>query len=122
MLPDVTFGNTRNLMNLRELILQVNDTPLEPIEIREWGCTVYIKALTGTQRNQLLKDIQKKTGSMYGYAMASSLCDQDGKQLFTIEDIDALNEKNGKVLERLASYIVKLNAIFGEAIDEAKKD
>ena len=108
-------------MNLRDLILKANDTPLEPIEVREWGCTVYVKALTGTQRSQLLKSVQAG-GTVYGLAMVASLCDQEGNQLFNPADIDALNEKNGKVLERLSAFIVKLNGLHGEAIDEAKKD
>ncbi len=103
------------------MILAAEDRKLEPVEVKEWGCTVHVKPLNGVERSKLVRAVQAG-GVLYGAAMVASLCDENGNQLFTEADLDAINGKSGKVLERLSSFVVQLNGLNGGAVDDAKKD
>jgi len=52
------------------------------------------------------------------YMQAATIIDPDGKRLFTEEDIEALQQKSGQVLGRLADAAFRINAV-GPAADEA---
>lgn len=105
-------------MNLRETILSAADMPLTPVEVPEWGVTVYLRPLSGADRSRLVKAVQCG-GVLYGIALAASLADDGGKLLFTEADIDALNAKSGRVLERLSAEVVRLNGLGADAVDAA---
>lgn len=107
-------------MGLRDKILGANDLPLEAVEVSEWGCTVYVRPLNGHQRNKLVKDALAG-GVLYGSALVPSLCDKDGIPLFSELDVDVLNTKSGKVLERLSALVVKLNGLNSDALEDEKK-
>ena len=109
------------MMSLRELILAANDRPLRAVEVPEWGCTVYLRPLNGNGRVNLLRALaSNKNDAVYGDALVYAICDADGNAVFTKDDIAALNDKNGQVLERLADELVKASGAGPGAIDEAK--
>lgn len=108
-------------MQLRDKILSANDRPLKKVHVPEWESDVYVKPLSGQQRSMLVKSVQSG-GVLYGMALVMCLCDEAGTLLFSKEDVDALNEKCGMVLERLGEIVVKLNGLDGGSVDDAKKN
>lgn len=106
-------------MALRDQILSANDSPLERLSVPEWGCDVFLKPLSGHARAKLVK-LAHGGASLYGPALVASVCDESGKLAFTDDDVPALEERNGLVLERLAAHVVKLNGLSGDAVESAK--
>lgn len=105
-------------MSLRDLILNANDKPLTPVEVPEWGCVVYLRPLSGLQRAGLVKAVAGGAVA-YGPALVAVLCDEDGSQLFGLEDIEAINNKCGMVLERLSAMVVSMNGLAPQAVEAA---
>ncbi len=92
-----------------------------PLEVPEWGCTVHLKPFNGYERRRFVKNAH--TGNvLYGEVMRQTLCDEHGHPLFTADDVDALEKKSGKVLDRVGGVIMRLNGIGVDAVDEAKND
>jgi hypothetical protein len=59
--------------------------------------------------------------NIYGhdaFLCACGICDEEGKPLFKQDDIDALKKKNGEVIGRLATEIVKFSGMAGDVTVE----
>ncbi len=124
----------------REQILQAQDIATKEIPVPEWGDSVFIKQLTRGEQDEYLRRQYGQTRlkqdakahqqeisavNIYGhdaYLCMCGICDADGKRLFKESDIEALRQKNGAVIGRLAVEIVKYSAMAGdvEAQDEVK--
>lgn len=112
-------------MNLRDQILSVADIKPQPVEVPEWmvdgkPLTVYLKPMTAAERLQFTLAAYGEDGKYIkegsrGRMLAAILCDADGGRLFTTTDIEALEAKNGRVIERL------YDAAWAMTIDEEKK-
>lgn len=113
-------------MNLRDMILQANDLPVEKVEVPEWGIDVYIKTMSGAERLQLEKDLSKDAKSD-GPAMCRVVCatlsNKDGELLFNYpDDIELLNKKSVKVLHRLFDIALSVNALGKSDVDALQKN
>lgn len=113
-------------MSLRDSILQAKDLPVFPVEVPEWGITVFLKTLTGAERLQLEKDLskdQKTDGPAMCRIVCATLCDEAGKLLFNYpQDIEVLNTKSVKALHRLFDEAMKINALSKQDVDELAKN
>ena len=49
-------------MNLRESIIAANDLKRESVEVPEWGVTVYVRTMTGEERDQYEEETYKFNG------------------------------------------------------------
>lgn len=112
-------------MDIREAIRTANDLKLTPCEVPEWGMTLHLRQLNVGERLELFRvlgDDTNKDKLLYVVAILFTACDPDGKRLFTLEDYDLLNAKNGEVILRLGREAAKLNKLVGEPIEDAKKN
>lgn len=108
-------------MLTRESIFAINDLPLEEVFVSEWKGSVYVRALTGAERDQLERLISQ--GKTSRAAIAAMVCvDAEGTRLFTDGDVDELAKKNGHALEKVVTAALRFNAITDEAIEEGKGD
>lgn len=90
-------------MNLKDKILAAKDTRLEPVDVPEWECTVYVPVMTIAEAEQL----QKQVGSDDSFArMACNIIrDEDGNRVFTDADVAELSKKSLAALQHvLAAY------------------
>lgn len=109
-------------MSLRDHILAADDLQRTKIHIPEWGAVVWIRTLTGRERDRFegqqsrdpYTDIRARLAVM-------CLVDEDGKQLFSAEDIPALTAKSSRALDRVFAVAVKLSGISKEDVEELKK-
>ena len=108
-------------MLTRDMILAADDLPREEVEIPEWGGSVYVRVLTGGERDQLERMIAKDSVSRAAIA-ALCLVDATGARLFTDADVEKLAQKNGGALEKIVTAALRFNAISDVGIAEGKDD
>lgn len=103
----------------RDQILSSTDLKRELVDVPEWGGSVYVRELTATERDELeLACWQESQRSGRPLArhyrarlVAMSVCDENGKPLFTASDVDALAAKSGRVIGRLTDVAGRLAGI-----------
>jgi hypothetical protein len=99
----------------------MDDLPREEVFIPEWKGNVYVRALTGAERDQLERMIAKDNVSR---AAIVALCvvNEAGERLFTDKDVQKLATKHGSALERIVNAALAFNALTDEAIEAGKND
>lgn len=114
-------------MNLKAKILALDDAKLLPVEVPEWDTTVYLRVLSGAERSSIdarAKQLEKagRPGDIAAFMVALTACEANGQRIFSDADVEALNNKNGLVLDRLALAAAEHNGIGQAAVDAAKKN
>ncbi len=114
--------------SLRESILGAKDIQTETVSVPEWDVTVQVRGLTGTQRARLLKNGFEPSGAVNferlypELVIASTFDPESGERVFTDADRDALNEKSGKALERIAQAAMRVSGLNPDANEDAAKN
>ena len=114
----------------RDDILSVQDIEIEEVPVQEWGGSVYVIGMTGTERGEFESLISEVRGKNVKANLkviretlgAFSICDKDGTLLFTKKDIQALGKKSAAALERVAVVAMRLSGIGGDDIDELAQE
>lgn len=116
----------------KERILGADDLKRVFLEVPEWGGGVYVRALTGTQRDawedgwdSFKKRVWGNTATAQAWQAYMAIwvvVDSDGKQIFSESDVMALQAKSAKSLARIAAVAQKLNGIGSAEIAEAVKN
>ena len=110
---------------LRHAILSVVDVQSEEVVVPEWGdITVVCKGMTGRERSNYFQS-NSDDDTMWKFAprlIVNNVLDPDSKEpIFTEDDVDALADKSGSALDRLAKVISRLSG-FGVEADKEMKD
>jgi hypothetical protein len=110
-------------------ILGADDRNYEDVDVPEWGGTVRIVGMSGSDRNayQASLVVIGSNGNVQRLNMADQLakllarCLHDGEfnRLFTEKDVKALGAKNGAVLERLSGVAQRLSGLRKEDAEAA---
>jgi hypothetical protein len=115
-------------MSLREKIFAADDIQTETVEVPEWGVTVEVRGMNGSDRSRILElaaaadDGKIGIGSMYVETVITSTYDpKTGERVFTDADREMLMTKSASAIDRLAQVGMRLSALSGDAQDEAKK-
>lgn len=130
---------------IRDLIFALDDRPLVPVEVPEWGRTLYVRALSSEDRDLLeaatseivaehkkLKRLAEEHGDEEFPALsqadilpgqraricALATCDAEGKAIFEWSDIDRLRKKNGRAVERLVDAAIAASSLTPAALEE----
>lgn len=120
---------TRVLLS-KEDILKRTDLETEEVEVPEWGGTVLVRALSGTERDAYEASCMSDRGkqgmvrnlaNVRAKLVVRSLVDEDGKRLFTDGDAAALGETSAAVLDRLFEVAARLSRMNDEDIEELGK-
>lgn len=115
----------------RDEILNAKDYRSEEVEIPEWGGTVVVKAMTGSERDAFEASIveMRKGGSsvrmenIRAKLVARTVIDPDtGSFLFTSADIEALGSKSAAALDRIFSVAQRLSKLSNDDIKELEKN
>lgn len=115
-----------------DAILAAEDESIDSVEVPEWGGVVYVKSMTGLQREKYLESMRQQIGQgrnatvkvilQYGSAKlaALTLCDQNGNLLFDRkpQTIEALAKKSSRALDRVVDKASKMNGLSDD--DDAK--
>lgn len=111
----------------KEEILAAEDLPTQEIEVPEWGGSVIVRPLTGSERDAFEGSVLRGVGNKAKVDMTHvraklvGLCviNKDGKRLFASqEEVILLGRKNGKVLDRLFQIAQSLSGLSDKAVEE----
>jgi hypothetical protein len=110
----------------RDAILAAEDLRREPVPVPEWGGTVYVRTMTGTERDAwemmafTVKDGEASVNrdNIRARLAALTVCDETGELLFSVDDIDALGKKSAPALDRVYAVAQRVNAVSAEDIKE----
>ena len=114
----------------RDAILAAEDRTFEEVACPEWGGSVRIRSITGTQRDTYEQSLIQQRGNSRQMNLRNAraklivMCavDAEGRPLFTEDDIRALGRKNAKPLERLFDACRKLAGLSEDDVDKLTED
>ena len=113
-------------MLTKEQILSSEDLTKEIVDVPEWGGEVYVRAMTGTERDAFEASIVKDGGTNLANIRAKlcALCmvDEDGNRLFIDGDVLALGKKSALALDRVFNAAQKLNGIAKDDVKDMVKN
>lgn len=105
----------------RDAILAAEDRTIEEVPVPEWGGSVFVKSLTGSEADAnlaaQLTSGRRDFSTYHAETAAACICDESGAALFTRADIDALGRKSAAALGRVVKVAQRLNGLTAE--DEA---
>ena len=110
----------------REAILSAEDLTKELVPVPEWGGDVYVRAMSGTERDKFESTIVEMRGKKQVFnsqdirakLCAVSICDEKGDRLFNDGDVKALGKKSAAALQRVFEVAQRLSGITEDAVDE----
>lgn len=105
----------------RSAILDVVDIKIEQVDIPEWGGSVYVKGMTAGEREEfekLYSDNKGKPANIRAQLASMTLCDKDGKLLFSLKDAKALGEKSASAMMQVFDLARKLSRMGQKDVDE----
>jgi len=110
----------------KEQIKSISDLETQDIEVPEWGGTVRLKSLTGAERDRFEASVVQGQGrnttvnmqNLRAKLVAQSAIGEDGKPLFTEEDVKWLGEKSAKALNRLFNAAQSLSGLSESDVKE----
>lgn len=109
----------------KDSIISSNDLPRERVSVPEWGGDVFIRTMSGADRDAFeasLSDENRRMKNIRARLVALTLCDETGIRLFSDEDVDQLGAKSASVLDRLFSISQRINKLGAKEESETKKD
>lgn len=114
----------------REDIIAVADRKIERVPVPEWGGAVYVKTMTGTERDGFEEAVMAGRGrnrqvnleNFRAKLCVRTICDSSGKRLFGNADIQIVGEKDARALQRVFEAAQKLNGMTPEEVAELTDD
>lgn len=122
----------------REDILGISDIKIVEVSIPEWGlgATVWVRGMTGAERDKYDADMfQPLSGkkpeasdrilnlsNLRAKLCSMTICDEDGKRLFTTKDVQALSQKSAAALQRIFVVAQRLSGISEEEVEGLAKE
>ena len=111
----------------RDGILAMLDRRREPVEVPEWGGTVYVQSLSGRERDEFSLSLMgpdrrpdmTKLPGMKQRLLVLTIVDDHGVRLFSDEDADALGEKDPDVIDRIWTVANRLAGLGHTAVPDA---
>lgn len=120
-------------------ILGANDIEFEYVPVPEWGdehSFVKIRSMNGQQRDQFEDSVVNRKKAKKGkdaetelnaYNIRAKICalhivDEEGKHLFSWEDIELLGEKSARPLDRISTRAQILSGITDDDVKELAKN
>jgi hypothetical protein len=114
-------------MSLRDKILQAPDLKSESMDIEEWGVTIEVRSMNGTQRARMMKEAFNANAEEISWDYASLIIagaynPETDELIFTEADREELNEKHGGVLEQIALRVLAVSGLSDDSLRESEKN
>jgi len=115
----------------KEQILSSNDLKTIEVEVPEWGGTVLLKELSGAERDEFETmcyneskggKIEINPVGLKAKILVSCAVDEEGNRLFTLDDVEALNKKNGAAINKLYEEAQKVTKLTDVNLEELAKN
>lgn len=109
----------------RDQILGTKDLPVEEVQVPEWGGSVFVRGMNGTERDAFELSIvdQKQKGkvnleNVRAKLCALVICDEEGNRIFSDRDVQALAKKSASALSRVFEMAMKLSGMTNNEVKE----
>lgn len=113
-------------MLTKEQILSADDLKREKVSVPEWGGHVWIRVMSGAERDGFEQGIvqgnRTNLTNIRAKLAALTVCDENGLRLFTDVDVIALGKKSAAALDRIFAAAQRLNGISGKDVEELEKN
>lgn len=107
----------------RQAILGVRDIKTKEVAVPEWNGSVHIRVISGSDRDMFEQAYaDHKMEAFRARFLVVALCNAAGDRIFTNEDVNALNDKSSKVLNRLFDLAWEFNAFTQAAVEALGND
>lgn len=111
----------------REAILAADDLKYEDVEVKEWGGTVRVRAMSGADRDAFEQSMVAMSDGkrspdlrmMRAKLCACTIIDEAGGLLFGLSEMALLGTKSAAALERVFDVAQRLNGLGGAAVEDA---
>jgi hypothetical protein len=122
--PEVTAPDVD--LTTADQILGVQDYKIKRVPIPEWGGHVYVRTLTGEQRDRFetrtMLGAEASRENVRAKFLVEALCDKDGNSVFTPEQVDALGKKSAAGLTRAYNAAADLSVLSDEDLEDLAKN
>ena len=120
--------------DLRNLILSTQDIQTEKVHIPAWEIDVYIKGLTGAERDSYEQslftvtesgkkvDVKMNRANVRAKLLVKTICDENGNRVFTDADVEALGAKSAAALDKLFEVAQRLSGLSDKDVEELEKN
>lgn len=120
----------KTLLLGREAILAATSLKTEDVEVPEWGGTVRVRELTGTELDAYQASMRQQKGKNYVLNEANiraklvvrSVVGDEGERLFSDQDAAALGKLSAAALDRVFEVAARLSRISDEDVEEMAKN
>ena len=108
----------------REAILGAQDLKRQTVTVKEWGGEVIVTEMSAARRLEFEKRLPADGDDNLVWPLLVLFCavDEAGQPLFSPDDMEALKEKNGKLILRVGRVALKLNRIGGAQESELQEN
>ncbi len=114
----------------RDAILGAEDLKKELVNVPEWGGDVYVRCMTGTERDSFEseayavkgKNVEINKDNFRARLLVRVLVDEKGERVFSDQDMGALGGKSAKCLDRLFTVAMRLNGLSKDDVEDLTKN
>jgi len=114
----------------KQAILDVQDIEIEKVEVPEWGGYVFVKGMSGLERDTFEASIVQQRGNNSKVNMvniraklaSATICDKSGVRMFNDKDVSELGKKSANALQRVFDVAQRLSGITGGDIEELAEE
>ena len=110
----------------RDAILGAGDLPTEKVDVPEWGGHVFVRSMTGAERDawemKIHKNGPENISNLRASLLVLTLVDAKGERLFSDKDVDALGGKSAGVITKLFDVAQRLNSLSSDDVEELAKN
>lgn len=106
-------------------ILEAQDLTTELIEVPEWGGSLTVRTMTGSERDVFEDSISKATVNgrvdlrgLKVKLVVLTVLDDSGDRLFDDSDMAELNKKSASAIDRIFQVAQRLNGLTNEDVEE----
>ncbi|MFE2936662.1 hypothetical protein [Streptomyces sp. NPDC059278] len=113
----------------KDQIAAADDRAWEDVPVPEWGGTVRVLGMSGTERNAYQASVvvigtngkpqRVNIEDQLAKMVAKCIVGEDFERLFTDREVKELGKKNGAVLDRLADIAKRLSGLTESAVEDA---
>lgn len=114
----------------RDSLRKIWDMTIEKLDIPEWQDFVYVRSLTGEERdsfeNSMFErrgdDIKQNLNNLRARLVVLTACDDKGERIFSDADISWLGTRNARALERIFIKAQELSGLRKKDIEDMVKN
>jgi len=110
----------------KKTILNADDLPREKVSVPQWGGDVFVRTLTGAERDAFEQSCVSNKGKSKDINLVNirarlcvlCICEENGMRLFNAKDVEALGKKSAAALDLLFSVAQRLNGLGNEDVED----